>query len=100
MNIPVLVEKVKEHAYCARSGEPLVLTAEGSTRDEALGKLRQLIEAKLTNGTELTELDFPNQSNPWLSKVGFLDPNDPMVQEWIEIMKENRRKADEEPDDL
>jgi predicted RNase H-like HicB family nuclease len=100
MNIPVLIEKVKENAYRARSGEPLVLTAEGSTRDDALGNLRQLIEAKLTNGTELTELAFPNQNNPWLSKVGFLDPNDPDVQEWIEIMKENRKKDDEDPDYL
>jgi hypothetical protein len=40
----------------------------------------------------------PEQDNPWLRKIGFLNPNDPMVQEWIEIMKENRRRFDEDPD--
>lgn len=100
MKIPVLIEKVKEDVYRARSGEPLVLSTEDSTREAALAKLRQLIETKLTNGMEMTELDFPDQNNPWLSKVGFLDPNDPMVQEWIEIMKENRKKLDEDPDYL
>ena len=54
MNIPVLLERVDQNGYRARSGEPIVLTAEGSTRDEALGKLRQLIQNKLTNGAELT----------------------------------------------
>jgi predicted RNase H-like HicB family nuclease len=100
MNIPVLIEKLKDEAYRARSGEPLVLEAEGATRDEALGNLRQLIDAKLSNGTEMTELAFPEQNNPWLKMAGTLDPNDPMVQEWIEIMKENRKKDDEDPDYL
>lgn len=100
MNIPVLIEKANDNGYRARSGEPLVLTAEGSTRDEALGNLRQLIDAKLSNGTELTELGFPEPNNPWLRMAGTLDPTDPMVQEWIEIMKENRKKDDEDPDYL
>jgi predicted RNase H-like HicB family nuclease len=100
MQIPVLIEKANDGSYRARSGEPLVLTAEGSNREEVLEKLRQLIEAKLRNGNELVELSVPAQDNPWLNLVGTLDPNDPMVQEWIEIMKENRKEMDEDPDYL
>jgi hypothetical protein len=31
--------------------------------------------------------------------AGIFDPNDPLVKEWIEIMAENRRKANEDPND-
>jgi hypothetical protein len=30
--------------------------------------------------------------------AGMLDPEDPLVQEWIQIMEENRRKVDEDLD--
>jgi hypothetical protein len=46
------------------------------------------------------QVEVPDADNPWLRMAGTLDPNDPLVQEWIEIMKENRRKADEDPDYL
>jgi hypothetical protein len=33
--------------------------------------------------------------NPWLRAAGILDKDDPLVKEWIEIMRENRRKDEE-----
>jgi hypothetical protein len=98
MKIPVLIERIAANGYRARSGEPFVLTAEGATRDDALNNLRRLMDAKLHNGAELAEVSVGEQENPWLSPVGFLPANDPLVDEWIETMKENRRKLDEEPD--
>ena len=53
MKIPVLIEPVAGNGYRAKSGEPLPLAAEGATRDEAIQKLRDLIDRTLQNGSEL-----------------------------------------------
>jgi hypothetical protein len=97
MHIPVLLEPLPGNRYRARAGEPFALTAEGATRDEALRQLRELIDRQLRNGAELTSFELPGE-NPWLRMCGIYDPDDPMVQEWLEIMEANRRKMDEEPD--
>jgi hypothetical protein len=100
MKILVLVERLAIDSYRARSGEPLVLTADGASRDEALRKLRQLVNDKLCSGAELTEFTLPViEARSW-PPPPIYDPDDPMVDEMIEIMKENRRKADEDPDYL
>jgi hypothetical protein len=98
MQIPVLIERLSRDSYRARSGGALVLTAEGTTRDEALNKLRDLFKQTLRNGAELTEFTIqaiPPRSWP---PPRIHDPDDPVVQEWIQIMEENRRKVEEEPD--
>jgi hypothetical protein len=95
MQIPVLIEPVGGNGYQAK---PFPFTAEGATPEEALQKLRQLLEGKITSGAKIVHLDVQIEQNPWLRIAGTLDPNDPMVQEWKEIMMENRRKADEDPD--
>ena len=100
MQIPVLIEPVAENAYRARAAEPFALSAEGATRDEALQKLRELIGNKLRGGAEIVALDLPSNDNPWLKMAGMLNLEDPLVKEWIQIMEENRRKADEDPDCL
>jgi predicted RNase H-like HicB family nuclease len=98
MQIPVLVEAVAGNGYKAKGGEPFALTAEGETREEALGKLRELIEKKLNAGAQIVHLEVPDGANPWLRIAGTLNPDDPLVKEWKLIMEENRRKADEDPD--
>jgi hypothetical protein len=98
MQIPVLIEPVAGNGYRAKSGAPLVLSAEGATRDEALQKLRDLMDSQLQSGAQLVPFEVPAQEHPWLANGAIYDPNDPVVQEWIEIMAENRRKMDEDPD--
>jgi hypothetical protein len=100
MQIPVLIEPVAENGYRARAAEPFAFSAEGATRDEALQKLRELIADKLRSGAEIVPLDLPGNDNPWLKMAGMLDPEDPLVKEWNQIMEENRRKDDEDPDYL
>src|SRR5271167_3592381 len=56
MQIPVLIEPVAANGFRARTGEPLLLTAEGATREEALDKLQQLLTNKLKDGTEMATL--------------------------------------------
>lgn len=36
------------------------------------------------------------EGNPWAKAAGIFK-DDPLFNEWVEIMRENRRKADEDP---
>jgi hypothetical protein len=100
MQLLVLVERVSRESYRARTGEPLVLAAEGTSRDEALYKLHQLVRDKLCSGAELTEFTIPvTEARSWPPSPIY-DPNEPVVKQWKDIMEENRRKADEDPDFL
>jgi hypothetical protein len=98
VDIPVLVTKVAGNGYQAKGGEPFALTAEGATQEEAVAKLGDLIHERLGSGANRLTLWVRVSENPWLRMAGTLDPDDPMVQEWKQIMEENRRAADLDPD--
>jgi hypothetical protein len=97
MQIPVLVEHLPGKGFTARAGEPFCLTAEGKTQIEALNELQKMIEERKSAGAWIVYLDVPNIDNPMMRHCGTLDPDDPLVQEWQQIMAENRKKADEDP---
>ncbi len=96
MQIPVLIEPVGTNGYRARGGEPFGVSVEGATQDEALAKLRETIASKMSAGARIVSLEIPATDNPWLRMAGMFDKHDPVVNEWLEIMQENRRKDDEE----
>jgi predicted RNase H-like HicB family nuclease len=96
MEIPVLVEPVDSRGFRARSGEPLGLTAEGATRDEALQKLRELVQSRVADG-ELTLLEVGPFSHPWDRFVGKWSPDDPFIAEWEKEVEKYRREVDEDP---
>lgn len=98
MQMPIAVEPVAENGYRARGGEPLALTAEGATREEAVRKLRELIQDRLARGVQIISLEIPTTEHPLTRFAGTLDPHDPLVQDWLQIMAENRRRADADPD--
>jgi hypothetical protein len=100
MELPVLVEMLPGPVFRARTGEPLALTAEGATREEALQKLRDLIHSRLTIGVQLLSLEIKPPDNPWMPMAGIYDKDDPLIKEWKQAMAENRRLADEDPDYL
>ncbi|HMC63975.1 MAG TPA: hypothetical protein VKI65_03475 [Gemmataceae bacterium] len=100
MQIPVLIEPVAGNGYRARGGKPLPLCAEGATRAEALAKLKEQLQARLSNGAELVAIEVPSQENPWLRMAGMYDPNDPDVQGWIEEMKRYREEVEQDPNYL
>jgi hypothetical protein len=101
MQIPILVEPVANNGYRATSGPPLALSAEGATRAEAIDKLELLLRDRLRNGVEVVAAEVPAQAieNPWVKYAGMFK-DDPMFDEVLEIMKQNRRKDDENPDYL
>ena len=100
MRIPVLLEPVMGNGYRARGAEPFPLTAEGATPDQALARLKEMIQANLAPGAQVVSLEVALPEGPAPSNTGYFDPSDPLVQEWREIMAENRRKADEDPNVL
>lgn len=99
MQIPVVVEKVKDMVYQARSGEPLAASAEGPTPDEALRKLREVLTERIRAGANLVQLDVPAADNPWMPMAGIF-ADDPTFDEWQEAIAENRRRDDADPDAL
>jgi predicted RNase H-like HicB family nuclease len=70
--------------------------AEGSTRDETLAKLKQVLAERLTH-IELVQqtLPLPGQENPWLSVVGKYE-NDPQFEAVLEHIATYQRSLDAE----
>jgi predicted RNase H-like HicB family nuclease len=95
MEIPVLIEAIPGKGYRASTGQPLSLTEEGATREEALANLRQALAARLAAGTEVVPLQLPGTEHP-LAKVAGMYKDDPLFEEWQQIIAENRRLDDEE----
>lgn len=99
MQIPVLVEPVANNGFRAKAGEPLPLSAEGATPDEAVCNLRAAMDRQLKDGKQLMVVDI-GADNPWLAMAGMHDPNDPVVQEWKKEMAAYRQEVDNDPDAL
>lgn len=95
MQIPVLIEPVLNNGFRASGVIPFSFAVEGPTRAEVIQKLQQLIASRLKDGTELIQVEVVEEDNPWLRMSGMWDKNDPLVEEWKEIMRENRLKTDE-----
>ena len=56
MELNAVVQPVNGAGFRAATGEPLPASAEGSSRDEALGKLRAVLEERVKAGAELVRL--------------------------------------------
>lgn len=96
MVIPVLIEPIAGGGFRAVAGSLSTLSAEGASQDEALDRLRDEIQLKLSTGASLVPLDIPPvEENPWVKYAGaFRD--DPLFDEWVQAMAENRRRDQEE----
>jgi hypothetical protein len=97
MNIPVVLEPISGNGYRA-SGGPFAITAEGTTKEETLAKLRELIDQRLAAGAQLVELEVKQlKSRPWMRFAGTWRPDDPFIKQWEQAVEEYRRKMDEDP---
>lgn len=99
MQIPVLVEPVADNGYRARAGEPLPISADGKTPDEAVRNLRAALDRQLTGGKQLLSV-VVTPRNPWLAMAGMHDPDDPLVKAWKEEMAAYRQEVENDPDAL
>lgn len=97
MQIPILIEPIAGNGYRAQGGEPLALTAEGATQEEALAKLKEMLQARLSRGAVVVPLDLPAQTHP-LAEFAGMFKDDPLIKEWKKSMKAYRRKRDKDAD--
>jgi len=97
MRIPVLVESVSGNGFRARGGEPLALSAEGTTRDEAIARLKRMIADRLAVGAELISLDVEPRE-PSLAPAPGWSEDEPLLDEWQEAVESYRRQVEDDPD--
>jgi len=97
MRIPVLIERVPGNGFRAKGGEPLAISAEGTTRAEAIARLRSLIVDRLAVGAELISLDLETRDHP-LAPVPGWSEDDPLLDEWQGAIETYRRQIEADPD--
>jgi predicted RNase H-like HicB family nuclease len=97
MEIPVLLQPLENMRFRASAVEPLAMSAEGQTREEALENLKKRIQEQIAQGAELVFLNiplprctFPTTKPAW--------PDDEITQWWLEGIEEYRRQANSTPD--
>jgi hypothetical protein len=96
MQIPVLIEPMKNERYRARGQEPFAVSATGATPDEALTKLRAKIEDRLKNGVRLVGLEVGPQPHPWAEFAGMFR-DDPGIDDWVQSMADYRQQVEDDP---
>ncbi len=94
MQVTVFIERLDEHIYRAATAQPIALSTEGPTRDEALERLRALAQQRLTAG-EMVCLDIPEVPvpHPWVPFAGIWKDH-PDLDAVLEHIAEARRQLD------
>lgn len=93
MQIPVAVEPIPLGGFRAETAPPFTAMAEGSTREEAVEKVRDELNKQLEQGKVVMIEVGLNTENPWLKMAGTLKDN-PIVDEWRAAVEEYRRQRD------
>ncbi len=99
MQFPVTIEPVANNGYRACCAAPVNLSADGATREEAIRNLEGQLRQRVQAGLEVATVDIPVRpaDNPWVKYAGMFKDN-PDFEEVVEIMAENRRRMDADPD--
>ncbi len=99
MKIPILIEPIANDGFRATGGPPFDVTAQGTTPEEALARLREAIDRRMVEGSVLVPLEVDtSEENPWTAVAGMFR-NEPLFDEWQTAIAEYRRKVDEDQDD-
>jgi predicted RNase H-like HicB family nuclease len=100
MIIPILIEPMGDQGFLATGGPPLDVSAQGVTREEALGRLREAIEQRMKAGAVLVPLEVAAAEegpNPWVQAAGMFQ-DDPLFDQWQTAIAEYRREIDQDSD--
>lgn len=95
MQIPVLVEPTSPNTFRAITGGPLRLQTDAATREEAVRKLRDLVQRRLDAGAELVGIEVPASAHPLGEFAGMLK-NEPLLGNWRDARAEYRRARESE----
>lgn len=93
MVITILVEPLGDDGFRAVAGEPLRAKVDAPTRQEAVEKLRQMIEARLCEGAEVVNLQVGESAHPLVSFAGMLE-DDPLLEPWKAAIDEYRDQSE------
>ena len=97
MEIPVLIEPLPPGGFRARSGEPLALTAEGATQEEALQKLREMVTKRIADGARMASVEVGLSEHPLARFAGTWAPDDPFIEEWQKEVEAYRQRMEDDP---
>lgn len=100
MELPVLIEPIADNGFRARLGDPLSMSAEGATRDEAVQKLKSLLQQRLANGSQISSLLVPVERHAWMKCAGIFREDDPVIQEWQKAIQQYRDEVEKDPNYL
>jgi hypothetical protein len=99
MKIAVLIEPIANDGFRATGGPPFAISAQGTTREEALARLREAIDHRMGEGSVIVPLELDTtEENPWTAVAGMYR-DEPLFDEWQEAIAEYRRTVDDEQDD-
>ncbi len=93
MDIAILVEPVANNGYRAACNAPLHLEAEAPSRDEAIQKLRELIDRRLAAGGEIVTLQVGTAEHP-LARFAGMFKGDPLLGPWKAEMGAYRQQVE------
>ena len=91
MKIEVVVEPVGGNGY--RASTALGWSAEGATVEDALSRLREIIDRKIADCTRFTWIEVPMRQPPLLELAGTWKGH-PLLEDWRRAVEEYRRSAD------
>lgn len=99
MKIPILIEPLSEHRFRA-SGAAWEMSAEGQTSEEALDRLRQEMQQRLTRGSRVTFLDTEQlgPSEHPLARFAGCMKDEPLYDEWQVAVSEYRANCEQDGD--
>ena len=99
MKIPILIEPLSEHRFRA-SGAAWDISAEGQTSEEALDRLRQEMQQRLTRGSRVTFLDTEQlgPSEHPLARFAGCMKDEPLYDEWQVAVSEYRANCEQDGD--
>ena len=97
MQINVLVEPMNGQGFRATSCAPFDIVAEGPTREEALARLTEQMQARIAHGAEVVSVEVGASENPWLKMAGMYK-DDPLFDEWQQAIREYRDQVEKDDD--
>lgn len=92
MEIPIIVEPAGDAGFRASSGGLWGLEIHAPTREEAVEKLRELIDRRLDAGAEVFALEIRRASHPLAPFAGMFK-NDPLLESWKDAMAAYRQES-------
>ena len=96
MKVTVLVEPLAEQIYRASGGAPFGGSVEAESPEAAVAKLGESIRMRLAQGGRIAVLDVPADGNFWLAGAGMFR-DDPLFDDWQQVIRDNRHEADLDP---